>query len=329
MFLYCITPYKNLKSNFIKVGICDDIVLLKNRYRTYYGNNCRYYYVKINDKNDENNIHIKLKILGLHLENELFLLNDEYDFYFYVQILKEFEIYDFKENDLIRTDKNINKEDIYILKRNNMLNFVIEMYINIMILKKKTINNISIYYDKKHEVDRLWKCYLHFCKNNIKYYNTKSVLKKNIQVMNYYDNPIIYKNYKIEFKTNEIIITNINIKNKYMRCKNKIKLLLLYKYIKFKREKYFYDIGDEINLLLNIDVCIFYDKKIINKKKYIENSYILQLFEDINDNYNYIFNELNRNKTEYWYIILYKWKKLMNSTIHDFSDIPQEYIKLY
>lgn len=175
MFLYCITPYKNLKCNFIKVGICDDIVLLKNRYKTYYGDNCRYYYVKIKDKNDENNIHIKLKILGLHIENELFLLNNEYDFYFYVQTLKEFEIYNFKEDNLIRTDEN---NDIYVLKRNNMLTFVIEMFGNVMIKNNETINNLSIYYDKKHEMERLWKCYLNFCIKNKKYYNTKSVLKK-------------------------------------------------------------------------------------------------------------------------------------------------------
>lgn len=185
MFLYCITPYKKMKCNFIKVGICENIELLKGRYITYYGENCRYYYVKIKDKKEELKLHIKLKGMGLHIENELFLLNDEYDFYFYIQMLKKFEIYN--SEDFI---KKIQYDDIHTLKKNNIFDFIIEMYKNIIFLENKKADNIIITYDKKCDMEKLWKCYLNFCINNKKYYNTKGILKKTIQSMVYYDNPI-------------------------------------------------------------------------------------------------------------------------------------------
>lgn len=370
MFLYCITPYKKMKCNFIKVGVCENIELLKGRYMTYYGENCRYYYVKIRNKEEETQIHIKLKNLGLHIENELFLLNEEYDFYFYIQMLKKFEIYNSEDN-FIKTTPG---DDIYILKKNNMLDFIIEMYKNIIILENKIVNSIIITYDKKCDMEKLWKCYLNFCINNKKYYNTKSILKKNIQAMVYYDNPIKYKNYKIEFKMDEIIVTEFNnIKKKYTRCINKMILLFLYNYVKIKRENHekiinyiFYDVNKEIDIISNIDISIFEDTKnnpiikickpdnliskfdvkyhlkkgntiindngkfyVKNKKQnisYVEDSYILQLLKNINNNYNHILNEIKINKKKNTINIIYKCMDIIEFTIDNFYNIPQEYV---
>lgn len=69
MYLYCSSPYGKLKSNFIKIGISTNIESLKSRYSTYYGSSFRYYYIKVDDKTFENNIHEELKQLGLHIEN--------------------------------------------------------------------------------------------------------------------------------------------------------------------------------------------------------------------------------------------------------------------
>lgn len=70
--------------------------------------------------------------------------------------------------------------------------------------------------------------------------------------MVYCDNPIIYNNFKIELKINEIVVTNFNDKDKYIRCKNKLKLLLLYQYIKLKNEKVKQKIYDYIKYMINI-----------------------------------------------------------------------------
>lgn len=110
MFVYCITPNEKFDCKFIKVGICKNIITLKTRYITYYGENCIYYYVKVKNRKDENNIHKELKKLGLHLENELFILNNEYDFRFYVKLLKHFNLINFNQ------ESNIDKDD-YILKK--------------------------------------------------------------------------------------------------------------------------------------------------------------------------------------------------------------------
>lgn len=312
MFIYCISPYKKIECKFIKVGICDDITLLKSRYTTYYGNSCRYYYVKVINRNEENNIHKKLKELGLHLENEIFLLNKEYDFYFYVQILKEFEIIDFENKPI----KKIINKDTYILKRNHMFEFIIHIYDKFLVAN----NKIKLYYSKKEEIDKIWKLYLTFCINIKQYYESKSILKKNIQSMVYCDNPINHKNYKIEFKINEIIITNLKyINNKYIRCRNKLKIIILYEYIKIKRKKYD-EIISYVKYMINIPLhenLIQNIVKNISKNKDQEKNKInktLNIVEKINIlNYNNhknvenIKNKLvNKNYYKKKYIIEYK-----------------------
>lgn len=82
MYLYCVAPYGKLKSNFIKIGFCSDFESLNRRYITYYGSSFRSYYVKISERKVEKDIFNKLTKLGLHLENELFIYNKKYDFYF-------------------------------------------------------------------------------------------------------------------------------------------------------------------------------------------------------------------------------------------------------
>lgn len=88
MYVYCVCPYGKLKSNFIKIGFCTNIESLDKRYCTYYGSSYRSYYIKTNDKTQENVIHNGLKKMGLHIENELFIYNEIYDFLFLYTIFK-------------------------------------------------------------------------------------------------------------------------------------------------------------------------------------------------------------------------------------------------
>lgn len=86
-------------------------------------------------------------------------------------------------------------------------------------------NNVYKYYEKeeliipyyvKSEIETIWLYYLSFCIKTKQYYKSKNLLKKNIQSMIYSNNPVIYKNYKIEFDSNNIkisIIHEINFKN--------------------------------------------------------------------------------------------------------------------
>jgi hypothetical protein len=46
---------------YIKISICINIDSLKKRYATYYGSNFRYYYVEVDDKTYENDVHEELK----------------------------------------------------------------------------------------------------------------------------------------------------------------------------------------------------------------------------------------------------------------------------
>lgn len=86
MFVYCICPEGKLKSNFIKIGSCRKIESLKKRYGTYYGLSNKSYYIKVNSKISlENIVHKKLKDINLHIENELFIYNEIYDFDFYIK----------------------------------------------------------------------------------------------------------------------------------------------------------------------------------------------------------------------------------------------------
>lgn len=83
MYVYCIAPSGKLKSNFIKIGFCNDFNSLKKRYSTYYGLIISYH-VKVDLKKREFEIHEELKNMRLHIIKELFIYDDDnynYDFY--------------------------------------------------------------------------------------------------------------------------------------------------------------------------------------------------------------------------------------------------------
>lgn len=132
MYIYCIAPYGKLESNFIKIGFCTKIETLKKRYTTYYGSSHRSYYIKVKHSTYEDIIHKRLKALGLHIENELFVYNKVNDFYFYVQQLNELNSI---ESKIIKNDKVNNSKNI-VKKLNN---------IDVM-FKKININPVNIKY---------------------------------------------------------------------------------------------------------------------------------------------------------------------------------------
>lgn len=214
MFIYCITPYNKLESNFIKIGFSEDISLLQKRYSTYYGKCCRYYHVRVKDKMAEVNIHNKLKDIGLHLENELYTYNKIYDFYFYIKMLKKFEHF----NELI-----INRKDETDLHENNhIFDFIISLFEILNPLKKINIEfknksykfykneNLIIPYFSNSDIEELWKYYKNCYINSDIFYKSIEIFKTKMKLMTYINKPIIYKKYKISFKTNYIKISIIH-----------------------------------------------------------------------------------------------------------------------
>lgn len=89
MYVYCICPDGKLKSNFIKIGSCKNFESLKRRYSTYYGLSHKSYYIEVNNSSLEKIIHKNFKNMDLHIENELFIYNENYNFNFYKQKIKE------------------------------------------------------------------------------------------------------------------------------------------------------------------------------------------------------------------------------------------------
>lgn len=126
MYLYCIAPYGKLESNFIKVGFCTKIESLKKRYSTYYGSSHRCYYVEINHSCYEDKIHQKLKKMGLHIENELFVYNRVNDFYFYVQQLNEVKSneFDYCINNVKNTKEKFQQLTINNYSNNEFMLFI-------------------------------------------------------------------------------------------------------------------------------------------------------------------------------------------------------------
>lgn len=210
MFIYCICPFGKLKSNFIKIGLCTNPDSLKKRYSTYYGASYKCYYIKANESSFEKKIHKKLKKQGLHIENELFVYNENYNFNFYIQQLNE--IYNEEENIIKKLDiLNLKKESV----KNVDLNFLFpckneccidEVYINDEFCK-------SCEKGLKHCIS---------C--NIRFWNDELDIKKceDCEPIEYYDN--INKSYKsniIEFiniidKIEDIILCLKELKESYI-----------------------------------------------------------------------------------------------------------------
>lgn len=277
MFIYCITPYDKIECNFIKIGICQDVEVLKERYKTYYGNSCRYYYVKVDNKKTEIDVHNYLKNLGNHLENELFLLNKKYDFYFYTQILEKYKT-------------NITEDGIIKNKDNNCkrhtLEFIVFMFNKMCNNFENNEKNIIISYFSKSDFEKVWLYYLSFCIEYKQYFRTKKLLKNFIQSMIYTENPIKYENYEILFNQNNIKIKLINKEYKnnissFMYMKNILKENgennciedICYLYILIYLDTVYFNYNDSITRRLiyyeNIKNNIYIEEILIFKKIYL------------------------------------------------------------
>jgi hypothetical protein len=236
MYIYCATPYGKLKSNFIKIGFCTDWISLNKRYGTYYGTSFRSHYVKVEDKSSENIVHEKLKVLGLHLENELFIYDDIHDFYFYVQVLNNFKNDDYKDiinydNIYLGLDQNNEDNLIYNYKHYHIFEFFIYISnknINKKIFTKEKINKnwkyhelteSNIYYDGSF--DNIWKNYLLYCNTQLEqHYKIKSKLKEFIQSI--FNKKIMYENYLFEIKEKYVKIV--------LKCEIEFKKYIFGKY---------------------------------------------------------------------------------------------------
>lgn len=215
MYLYCASPYGKLKSNFIKVGICSNIESLKCRYSTYYGSSFRYYYIVVDDKKAENNIHKELKDLGLHIENELFIYNDVYDFYYYTKILNKFNV-----NENLKSLNN--NQDLFNIQKYHILDFIIYIFKNTIkkyiFYFKKDENKYWKYYEKTEciifnnetEFEKIWTYYRYFCDEGNKYYKSRNRLKDIIRSIIPINGTITYKGYVFENKGKQI--RNISVK---------------------------------------------------------------------------------------------------------------------
>lgn len=172
MFIYCIKPDGRLRCNFIKIGFSDDVCGLSKRYSTYYGLGCKYYYVEVCNKKCEYILHGYLKELGLHLENELYIHNEEYNFYYYITILEKMNISFGKESK--------NKIDItkYNYKSQHFIDFLIYCF------NKKHVN-YKIIFKNINKDNILWDEYILFCstvsnkmfKNKIKFEEFTQIMK--------------------------------------------------------------------------------------------------------------------------------------------------------
>lgn len=114
MYVYCVTPSGELKSNFIKIGFCNDFNSLKKRYSTYYGL-IKIYHVKVDLKKREFEIHKELKDMKLHITKELFKYDDKYNYNFYKERLdklsKKCENKIIDDNDIINNKENNTTEE--------------------------------------------------------------------------------------------------------------------------------------------------------------------------------------------------------------------------
>lgn len=191
MYVYCITPSGNFKSNFIKIGFCKDLKSLDKRYGTCYGTYI-YSYVDAESKKQEYFIHNKFKKLKLHIKKELFMYdneNDKCNYDFYKQKLIEFSEEYKKINDEYKIIKYISeltiskKEIISEINEKNLDNHNIK---NIKYKKLESIKHIfkeSLNkYDESYTKILLYSI-LHDIRNNGKKYDE------------------IYKMHKIEDKS--------------------------------------------------------------------------------------------------------------------------------
>lgn len=234
MYIYCIAPSGVIIPNFIKIGFCRDFNNLKKRYKTYYGNSNISYHVKVNDKKQEFVIHNELKKMGLHIENELFKYNDEYNYKFYKDML----------NELSKKDNKILNNNFIKRQHKVTLGDALYKYYKLLISKENTItekmNSLNIYESsisknilnekvKKIE-NRKYIIKINYGKHCTDFYNY--INENNWNILKYKEELSNISNKNIENISNsEIIeykIKNIN-GSKKTRIKNKIiRSLFLY-----------------------------------------------------------------------------------------------------
>lgn len=157
MYVYCICPHGNLKTNFIKIGICTKPESLKKRYTTYYGYSYKYYCVKVENTESEYIIHRKLKEQRLHIENELFVYNEKYDFSFYVQQLNEIH----KEDEYSEIEDVVRKVKILNIKKDSINRIVenedTEAYEDDIKIKNKFMNNYEKFIKENIKIPKVIK----------------------------------------------------------------------------------------------------------------------------------------------------------------------------
>lgn len=226
MYVYCITPSGEFKSNFIKIGYCTELKSLKKRYTTCYGS-YMFFHINVESKKQESFIHNKFKDLKLHKKNELFVYNSEDDkcnYNFYKQKIIEFseEYKNNDENNIIKYISELNiseKEIIPEINKENIDNYL-KNYYNFE--NAKHLFNESVNKHDKNYTDILLYSILYDIKNNGKNYdeiykmhkiedNIKTKFNQKTERCNLFIKVIKEKEIQINFtKLNPIFFLRLN-----------------------------------------------------------------------------------------------------------------------
>lgn len=313
MFIYCIKPKDDIKCNFVKIGYCSKIESIKKRYTTPYGSNFIYHFISIDTNKGEKIIHNRLKYSNLHLENELFLYNEKYNFLFYIKELKKLEL-DFKE----KLDDHIltNKLNTDLNKKIHIFDFLIYFLNKFTITYKTKYDIISsdyykrIYrkfkYNNELNLNFLYSEYLLFCYKikkqlcNNKYdLKDKIISTKSDSYIHYRGNYFMINTNILHMETRMKIDLKQYIKNVYNIEIEKNVVSYFEKYIITKKIDEILETTFLHNKILNIleidNIPLTYDilTKIENHigfKKFIEIRYNILSNEDIEKGYYNLIN---------------------------------------
>lgn len=88
MYIYCICASGKLKTNFIKIDICQnnkDIEEIMEFWDDEYGSSYNKHIIEIKKSIKENDLYETLNIKELKLEDTFYILNDKYNFSYYVK----------------------------------------------------------------------------------------------------------------------------------------------------------------------------------------------------------------------------------------------------
>ena len=90
MLIYCIRSSGKLKTNFIKIDICQnnkDMDEIVEFWDDEYGSSYDKHIIEFKNNIEKNNLYEILNIKELKMEDTFYILNDKYDFSYYVQKL--------------------------------------------------------------------------------------------------------------------------------------------------------------------------------------------------------------------------------------------------